>query len=150
MHVYKIFPLFQIISPKFYINTLFFILFIYILCLFVKLPYLCIVIQTTYKTNNSMKLNPHRCESICKSINSSLQNRIVSVGSHSLEFQVFFNPSQSYFFISVWLINPLGVYVSCDTYSDFSNFLDDYEDSLSDKFDKNKIHILKTLKSFFS
>ena len=96
-----------------------------------------------------MQLNHHRNELICSSINSSLRNRIVSVGSHSLKFEVFFNPSKSHFFIAVWLINPRGEYVSCDNYSDFSNFLDDYQDSLSDKSDKNKLHILKTLKSFF-
>lgn len=97
-----------------------------------------------------MKLNQHRNELICSSINSSLRNRIVSVGSHSLQFEVFFNPSMSHFFISVWLINPRGEYVSFETYSDFSDFLDAYDVSLSDKSDKDKIHILKTLKSFFS
>lgn len=97
-----------------------------------------------------MNLNSHRCELICSSINSSLKNRIVSVGSHSLEFEVFFNPVTVHFFIAVWIINPCGDYVSCDNYSDFSEFLDDYQDSLSDKSDKDKIHILKTLKSFFS
>lgn len=97
-----------------------------------------------------MQLNLHRSELICSSINSSLRNRIVSVGSHSLEFEVFFNSSKSSFFITVWLINPRGEYVSCDNYSDFSNFLSDYQDSLCDKSDKDKLHILKTLKSFFS